>query len=48
MAERYVFFGIAGLIFLLAGAIDRSSIFLILGLAFFVISIQDKRKTEAK
>jgi hypothetical protein len=48
MTEGYVFFGIAGLIFFLAGVIDQSPILFILGLVFFVMAMQGKRKTEAK
>jgi hypothetical protein len=48
MVEGHVFFKIAGLIFLLAGFIDQSSIFFILGLAFIVMAMQSKKKNEPK
>jgi hypothetical protein len=44
MVEGYVFFKFAGLIFLLAGIIDQSPIFFILGLAFIVVAMQGKKK----
>jgi hypothetical protein len=44
MVEGYVFFKIAGLIFLLAGVFDQSPIFFILGLAFIVVAMQGKTK----